>query len=300
MYEKQKGEYMLVTIFYYIDEFCKIFEEELRKTSLSDGNIKIGGSGMSLSEIMTICIYFHYSGYKDFKSYYKKHVVVHMKSDFRKLVSYNRFVELKNATVLPLALFMKLCCHNKCTGVSFIDSFALQVCNNRRIYSHKVFRDIAQRGVTSMGFFYGFKVHFIINHNGEIINFNITPGNIADNNAELLEKMTQNLFGKLIGDKGYMVNPNLFQKLYQKGIHLVTKIRKNMTNKLMPMIDKLLLRKRGTIESAIGILKEGFSIEHSRHRSPVNFLSHVFSSLVAYFFKPDKPSVAHPKRLVSI
>jgi len=287
---------MLVNIFYHIDEFCKIFEKEMQNQMI--GKARNDKNSLSLSEIMTICIYFHYSGYKNFKSYYTKYVVMHMKSDFRPLVSYNRFIELKRDTVVPLGLFLKLCCQSKCTGISFIDSFALPVCHNRRIHSHKVFLGRAQRGATSMGWFYGFKVHFIINHDGEIINFYITPGNVADNNAKLLEKITQDLFGKLIGDKGYMVNKTLFQKLYQKGIHLITKIRENMKNILMPMADKLLLRKRGTIESVIGILKECFSIEHTRHRSPTNFLSHVFSSLIAYCFKPNKPAIAHPKRLV--
>jgi len=253
---------------------------------------------LSLSEIMTICIYFHYSGYKTFKDYYTKHVLIHMKSDFRPLVSYNRFVELKAKTALPLALFVKLCCKNKCTGIAIIDSFALPVCNNRRIHSHKVFHNLAKRGKTSMGWFYGFKVHFIINHNGEIVDFQITPGNVADNNNELLEKITQDLFGKLIGDKGYIINSTLFKKLYLKGIHLITKIKKNMKNILMPLVDKLLLRKRGTVESAIGILKDGFSIEHTRHRSSINFLSHVCSALVAYCFKPHKPSIVQLKKLV--
>ena len=104
-----------------------------------------------------------------------------MQSDFTKLVSYNRFIELKEHIIIPLTLFLKLCCAARCTGISYIDSFALKVCNNRRIYSHKVFKDSAQRGQTSVGWFYGFKVHMIVNHLGEIIEFAITPGNVADN-----------------------------------------------------------------------------------------------------------------------
>jgi hypothetical protein len=193
--------------------------------------------------------------------------------------------------VLPLALFAKIFCSSECTGISFIDSFALKVCDNRRIHSHKVFKGIAQRGKTSMGWFFGFKVHFVINHLGDIVDFHISAGNIADNNERVLEILTKQLFGKLFGDKGYIVRPEIFEKLYNEGVQLVTKIRKNMQNKLMPLGDKLLLRKRGTIESVIGILKESFSIEHSRHRSPMNFLGHILSGITAYFFRPNKPSI---------
>jgi hypothetical protein len=221
-----------------------------------------------------------------------------MQSDFNKLVSYNRFIELKENAISPLMFFLKICCAAACTGVSFIDSFALKVCHNRRIHSNKVFKGIAQRGQTSVGWFYGFKVHFVMSHVGEIINFYITPGNIADNNNELLELLTQDMFGKIFGDKGYLVNPDLYRKLYERGVQLITKIRKNMNNVLMSMMDKLLLRKRGTIESAIGVLKEFFDIEHSRHRSQKNFLCHVLSAITAYFFKSDKPSIVQENYLI--
>ena len=114
----------------------------------------------------------------------------------------------------------------ECTGVSFIDSFSLNVCHNRRIYSHKVFKGIAQRGKTSVGWFYGFKLHIIINHGGEIISFYITSGNVADNNEKVLKKLTQKLFGKLYGDKGYIVRPEIFEKLYLKRCSSHYKIKK--------------------------------------------------------------------------
>lgn len=264
---------MLVTIFYHIDEFCKLFEGTLKSYAIVDQTRKVRERkvSLSLSEIITICVFYHYSGYKNFKCYYTEFLLIYMQKDFNKLVSYNRFVELKKNAIAPLMLFLKIYCANACTDISFIDSFSLKVCNNRRIHSHKVFKTIAQRGQTSVGWFYGFKVHFVMNHLGEIVNFYITQGNVADNNTNLLEQLTENVFGKLYGDKGYLINKKLFKKLYEKGIHLVTKIRTNMKNVLMHMMDKLLLRKRGTIESSIGIMKESFDIEHSRHRSQKTF-----------------------------
>lgn len=291
---------MLVEIFYHIDEFCKIFSETLQKNSLP-GKVtqrRRSKQSLSLSEIMTICIYYHYSGYKNFKAYYTKHVLIQMNSDFKKLVSYNRFVELQKNANLALLLFLKIYCENTGMSISFIDSFSLPVCHNKRIPSHKVFKGTAQRGQTSMGWFYGFKVHLIINPFGEIVNFALTPGNIADNNENLLTKLTDKVFGKLFGDKGYMINRNAYQKLYEKGIHIVTRIRKNMSNILMDMSDKLLLNKRGVIESAIGILKETFNIDHSRHRSPANFLCNTLSALTAYCFRSRKPSIASRMRVI--
>jgi|SRR5579872_2537543 len=291
---------MLVEIFYHVDNFCQLFQETVEKKGIdSKGESRRNRSqSLSLSEILTICIYFHLSGYKDFKSYYTKHVLVHMQKDFKKLVSYNRFIELKKNAVLPLMMFLQLYGKAACMGVSYIDSFSLSVSHNKRIHSHKVFKGIAQRGKTSMGWFYGFKVHIVINHLGEIINFYISPGNVSDNNENLLEKLTKEIKGKLFGDKGYIVNKNVFEQLYSRGLHLVTKIRKNMKNILMDMQDKLGLRQRGLVESCIGIFKESLSIEHSRHRSPINFLCHILSALTAYVFRPKKPSIIRKRRLI--
>jgi hypothetical protein len=292
---KKEGKYMLVEIFYHVDEFCKIYNEAVQARSLVDQQVpvKISSSkpSMSLSEVMTICIYYHYSGYKNFKTYYKREILMGLSTAFRKLVSYNRFVEIMQTIVTPLTLFLKMYCTANCTGTSFVDSFALKVCHNRRIHSHKVFAGMAARGKTSVDWFFGFKIHLVVNERGEIVQFAITPGNVSDNNADLLEALMKELFGKVFGDKGYLVNEKLFRKLYEMGVQLITKIRKNMKNVLMLLEDKLLLRKRGTIESIGGILKVLFNMEHSRHRSQKNFFCCVLGALAAYCFRPHKPSI---------
>src|SRR5690606_5632092 len=140
-----------------------------------------------------------------------------------------------------------------CTGISIVDSTSLEVCNLRRIYRHKTFKNLAERGKTSVKWFFGFKLHMIINHFGEIVSFFITPGNVFDGNKEVLEKLTPDLFGKLIADKGYL---GRFKDLYTKGITLIHGIRSNMKNQLVSLFDKFLLRQRGIIETVFGILKE--------------------------------------------
>lgn len=284
---------MLTQIFCEIDDFCKQFQQQFNKNILTSGkNIRKREFKLSLSEIMTISIFYHHSGYKTFKEYYEKHVCVYFKHDFRDLVSYNRFLELKNLAMIPMIAFLQLSSMHKAMGISFVDSFSLNVSHPKRISSHKVFKGLAQRGKTSVGWFYGFKLHLVINIVGEIVAFYITPGNVADNNEGVILKLTRNLFGKIFADKGYLVNKNLFQKLYSKGIRIVTKARKNMKPVLMDYYDRLMLAKRGVIESAGAILKESMSLEHSRHRSIFGFFSHLLTTLCAYNFRPDKPSIA--------
>ncbi len=195
-------------------------------------------------------------------------------------------------------LFAKFHGTKKCSGISFIDSFPLKSCHVRRESSHKTFKNIAMKGKTSVGWFFGFKVHLVVSHTGEIIDFDITPGNVFDSNPRVVGKITKGLFGKLFGDRGY-ISQKLFKDLYKKGVELITKLRRNMKNKIMHLYDKFLLRKRGMIESVIAILKEDFCIEHTRHRSTTNFLGNICSALSAYVFKEKKPSIKLPKQLLS-
>lgn len=291
----------LVEIFYEVDEFCKQFEKQFGARLLTSGQNKRDRQfSLCLSEIMTIAICYHESGYRTFKDYYTKHVLVHMRGDFHGLVSYNRFLELRQKALIPLFVFLQLNRLGKCTGISYVDSFPLKVSHIKRIYSHKTFKGIAQRGKTSVGWFYGFKLHVVINHLGEIIAFCITPGSVSDNNEKVLIRITKQLFGKLFGDKGYLINEELFKKLYSHGVHLFTKIRKNMKNKLLAIEDKLFLKKRGVVESVGSVLKGPVSIEHSRHRSMSGFFGYIFASLVAYSFREKKPSIAKNSRVVGM
>lgn len=178
----------------------------------------------------------------------------------------------------------------KTTGISFIDSTPIRVSHNRRISSHKVFDGIAGRGKSSTGWFYGFKLHLIVNEKGEILKFFITSGNKNDRNPLKFISFIKGIFGKLIGDKGY-ISKELSSFLSESGIELITKVRKNMKARVVNVFDKLLLRKRAVIESINDQLKNISQIEHSRHRSLDNFFVNLFSGLIAYCFKEKKPSV---------
>lgn len=279
----------VVEVFYWIDEFCGRFEEWWKQTQLKSGEKKRSRHcRLNTSEVITIIVMFHWSGYRNFKTFYKDYVSRFWKGEFPGLVSYNRFVELMQEYVVAIYA-LAMACNTQSKGINFIDSTTLVVCNNRRIHNHKVFAGIAKRGKSSMGWFFGFKLHLIINDKGEIVKFVLTDGHVSDNDEKLLKGITKTIWGKLLGDKGYITK--LRGWLYAQGIQLITKIRSNMKNILMPLFDKIMLRKRAIVESVNDQLKNIFQIEHTRHRSPKNFLVNLFAGLVAYKLAPKKPSL---------
>jgi hypothetical protein len=116
-----------------------------------------------------------------------------------------------------------------------------------------------------------------------------SPGNVDDRRP--VPRLVRRLFGKLFGDRGYISQPLAEQLLVEHGIQLITKVRKNMRERLLAYTDKLLLRKRALIESVNDQLKNVCQIEHTRHRSPFNFVVHLLAGLIAYCHQPKKPSL---------
>ena len=152
---------------------------------------------------------------------------------------------------------------------------------------------MAERGKSSTGWFYGFKLFLIINPWGEIVRVHLTKGNVADNNFSLLKNLLKGLRGKVFADKGFITK--YFSFFQKEGLTIVTKIRNNMKNKLVTMEDKILLTKRGIIESAFDIMMTICDIEHTRHRSPVNAFTHLIAGLTAYTYLDKLPSVISKK-----
>lgn len=285
-------------IFCLADDFCKVFDTQMRKYTFNSTQKRkyYRESTLSKAEVMTIVIMFHFSGYRCLKHFYKEYVCLHLQHLFPKLVSYNRFVELEKEVAIPMTIFIKKVLLGSCTGISFVDSTPLRVCRNQRIHTHKVFKGIAQRGKCSMGWFFGFKLHLICNEKGELLNFMITPGDIDDRKPLEYETFVKFIYGKIVGDKGY-ISQNLFHRLFVNGIQLITKLKNNMRGALMTVSDRLLLRKRAIIETVNDELKNIAQIEHSRHRSIENFLVNLLAALAAYCFFPKKPTIACERTL---
>jgi Transposase DDE domain len=280
----------ILELFCHVDDFWQQFAPTWQCTLLlSPGKHRNRMGRMHPSEIMTILIAFHHSHYRDFKNYYLEHVQQVWHSEFPTLVSYKRFVDLIPSVLVPLTAYLPTL-FGPCTGISCIDSTSLAVCKNPRIASHRVFRGLAARGKTSVGWLYGFKVHLVVSDQGELLGCACTAGNVDDRLP--VPHLVQCVFGKLFGDKGYLSQPLCEQLWTERYIQLITKIRKNMKNILMHPIDKLLARKRTIIETINDQLKNISQIEHSRHHSPTNFLVHVLCGLIAYCVRSKKPSLS--------
>lgn len=275
----------LLELFCDVDDFMLSFEPHWKAYQIQAGKQRERAGQLSPSEPMTILIHFHQSHYRTFKAYYTEYVQDHLRKEFPQMVSYPRFVALIPAMMVPMLAYLQSR-YGACTGISFIDS--LEVCDPKRISQHRVFAADAKRGKTSMGWFFGLKLHLAVNDRGELLACCLTPGNVDDRTP--VPELVKRLRGKLFGDRGYISAP-LAKLLFEQGLQLISRLRKNMKNHLMHFSDKLLLRKRVIIESIIDQLKNISQIEHSRHRSPINFVVHLIAGLVAYSHQDKKPGL---------
>jgi transposase len=241
----------LFELFCLIDDFCQEFEPHWKQHLLTQGQKKRWRrSIVSLSEVMTLVVLFHQLRHRQFKRFYLDYACQHLCAEFPYLPSYSRLVELMPRCAAPLAALFEWR-KGRCTGLSILDSMPLAVCVNLRIRRHRVFRGLAARGKSSTGWFYGFKLHVIINHRGELLSIKLTPGNVDDRKP--VPSLCAALFGKLYGDKGY-ISQWLREKLRLGGVDLITKVRKNMQSVAHSAFDQAILKRRSLIETVIDVI----------------------------------------------
>lgn len=290
----------IIELFCTIDDFSRYFEPEWRKVlieySTSNRWWTTREKCLSLSEVMTIAVLFHVSGSRTFKQFYLLWVKGQLARFFPSCPSYGWFVRILKSIVVPLLVLSRVLLKDS-EGVAFVDSTILTVCHIKRASSHKVFKGAAAKGKTSTGWFFGFKLHVVINHRGELVSYLLTPGNVDDRKP--VGQLAEGLTGKIFRDRGY-ISSVLVTELLERGLHLVTRIRANMKNRLMLMRDRLLLQQRGLIESVFNVLKNGCQIEHHRHRCRENFLTNLFAGLIAYSLRPNKPRLRGGKVKLSL
>lgn len=241
-----------------------------------------------LNEYPAACGGVVYSPCKNFKYFYQSYLQLY-RAEFPNLVSYTRFIELKPRIFSYLLLLLQwFCSQSDKTGIAYIDTTPLAVCHHKRASRNKVFKGLAHLGKTTKGWFFGFKLHLVINEQGQLHKVKLTRGNVDDRRP--VPDLVHGLEGLLFADKGY-IKAGLFQSLYDKGLKLVTGLKKNMKKKMMPWIEKLLLRKRPIIETVFSVLKRTLELELTRHISPTNACIHIISTLVAYCFRVNKPAI---------
>ena len=287
----------ITALFCFVDTFVQAAQSYIHANQLEERSRRkpTRTCSMTLSEILTVLLMYHQSGCKNFEYFYKLYMPLYL-GEFRCLLSYTRFIEIKSRA-LPylIGLLQWYFTQSTPTGIAYIDSTSLAVCHNKRTPMHKVFRAVAALGKSSKGWFFGLKLHLVINEQGELMNLKFTRGNTDDRTP--VPELTEHLQGLLFGDKGY-IQQTLTESLITRGLRLITGIKKNMTPKLMSLFEKILLKKRSVIESVFDVLKNHFDLEHTRHRSIPNALVHLLSTLIAYCMKRNKPSITHSFRLV--
>ena len=282
-------ERQLVSIFCEIDDFCKELDKNMSQLQLTGPSKGRRGPAccLSISEIMTVQILFQMVGYRNFKTFYTSFLQIYWKQYFPRLPSYQRFVELTHRALYPLTLFAQLKSGKK-TGIYYIDGSCLPVCHLKRSKRNKIFREIAQYGRTSVGCFFGLRIHLVINSLGEMIAFKITRGNVHDGAAA--KSLLLSLEGLAFGDKGY-IGKKLFDELLKNGLKLITRKRKNMKEKLLVNdYEKQLLNQRNLIETVFDCLKHKYHVWHTRHRSIINAMTNLIAALAAYAIEPLKVS----------
>jgi len=290
--EVQFTENKLIELFIEVDDLRKAFIAHQKLKGIYRAKKRMT-TQLNGSEVCSILVAYNYSGYKCFEYYYRELIVKRYADYFPDAPCYETFLSyIPKATDLIYLWLLFSVAKSKRTGLYFIDSKKLQVCHLRREKSNKVFKGVAKKGKTSTGWFYGLKIHLVINNLGQIVAFELTSGNIADNNKPLLKRLLNQLDGICVGDKGYLTQ--LFDFFYENGLHLMTKPRKNMKKRPVKNSFNLLLNKRAVVESVFDILSSICDIEHSRHRSALNASVHIFSALIAYQYLNQKPSVFFP------
>lgn len=289
----QDKELCLIKLYVDVDDLLISYRQWQKTQQLLPQSTrhKTRTKALNEAEMATILVFYHMSGYKNFKYYYEDFILHNGKDYFPNAPQYHSFLPYILWVLPLLALWVMWTCKNSIqTGYYYIDSKKLPVCHLKREHQHKVFKDLARKGKSSMGWFYGFKVHFVINHLGQIVNFCFTPGNTADNNHSVLRSLLKDLRGKCCGDKGYQTQ--LFSLFQEQGLHLLVKPRHNMqSSALVNLPDVHFMKKRGVIESVNDILISVCDLEHTRHRKPEHAFAHMISSLIAYQYLPQKPHI---------
>lgn len=273
-------EERLTTVYCQVDDFVKQISPEIQKL--------FPKASLHLSEVLTISIIYHSSGYRTFKHFYLYYVSLHLKPLFPKLCSYCNFVKLKNSSSIFLKIFLENNTGSN-TGIYYIDSTPLPVCKMERKYRHRVFNMLAKTKKSTFGFFHGLKLHLLINQNSQLIGHVVAPGNKDD--RSLCEPLTENIEGKLFADKGYL-SENLFWKSIKRGLKIITRKRKNMTHRdVLTKEEEFYLARRRLIETVFQQLKESYNLWHSRFRSVLGGLSNVMAALAAYTLSENKPTL---------
>ena len=265
----------VINLFCIIDDICKQIIPFKDKSNGGRPN------NLTISELITISILFLNSNCDAFSKFY----FFANLQDYFNLNSYPRLLHNLKSTLIWQLVILTLICHKNrklCDRIKLIDSMPIRVCKNKRIFTYKT-SDLADRGKSSIGWFYGFKVHLVVDRNGRLLNFKITGGNISDQNQVLLRQLTKHLKGLLIGDAGYQ-SKEMFSEFKERGLYFLTGLKQSRKNLNMPVFQgyHLLKKLRQKLETINGQIKFRQSMESSLPRSDNHYFWRYVSAILSF------------------
>jgi hypothetical protein len=278
---------ILIMIYCFVDDFMKGALVSIKHAIERPGKNRppLKKHNLSLAELASLAIFRFFTGHRNWKDFYR-HLKTYHKQDFPNIPDYKNFLEainmLSGLAMLMLQGFMNV--FNRITGdngLKFTDSTKIEVCKIKREFSHKVCFGLASKSKSTMGWFYGFKLHIICNELMQILNLKITTA--TDDEREILEQMWNNIFGMIIADAGY-VSKRLEKKAWGLGKFLLTGVRANM-KKIMTETEHQLLKLRQLVETVFSVLKLRMGLETSLPRSPLGYFAHYIWCITAYQLK---------------
>jgi hypothetical protein len=281
-------ETMLITLYCIIDDFINtLVKTDDGHKMLSEWKAKRGPQRrLSLSEVLTLNILRFSFHVNDLKAFVRLSNSAY-KSYFPQLTNYENFLKATNRSfpffVLLLKYLLELNRLVSKDGVYFFDSTALSVCYNWNIATHKVTKDFAARGKTSKGWFFGFKLHGACDSKGNLVSLRFSPGNEHD--SRHAEYLTEGLGGLFVGDAGYLLKQEVFQRLFEKHKRILAASRKNM-KRLMTQEQGIMLSKRSAIETVWGVLQERYGLVYHLARNMTGLFRHYCCSLVSFLMQP--------------
>lgn len=279
----------ITELFCVIDDFFLKFEATYWQFLKQSHRIsRVRAAHLSLSEITFIAIWYKCSHFTNFKAFFTW-LNQDKSSLFNSLPCYQRMIHLINTHQLALHALHVALMKGQRSQYLWIDSTTLPVCKNQRIQRHKSLAKIATRGKSSIGWFYGCKLHVVMNQFGEIAGSALSNGHVAD--VKVVEQLVNGLNGKLYGDRGY-ISQELKSRLQVQGVDLITYHRKNMQSIQLCASDEYHLRQRNKIETLFSLLKGQYNLVTSKARSVHGFLSGIYASLCAYqLAHQNKPKI---------
>jgi hypothetical protein len=278
---------ILLTIYCFVDDMIKALALSLRPllSKPGQGTPPTKKHNLSIPELASLAIFRFFTGHRNWKDFYR-HLKTYHGKDFLSLPSYKNFLVAINGcagfAMVLLSGFLKLFrLRTPDDAVKFADSTKLRVCEIFRSLSHKVAKGVASKSKTHTGWFYGFRLHIVINGWLEILGIRITTA--TEDERRALASMWDDFLGMIVADAGY-VGKEWAAKARAEGKILFAAVRANM-KKLMTEAQHRLLKERQKVEIVFATLKLRFGIETTLPRSVFGYFAHYLWALAAYQLK---------------